>query len=478
MRLNMKIPLKFFMIVTVLLIVFSLILLSLPVNASGALFEHTYDLTSANSAVEFGGNTIEAQTFTPANTFELTSVKIRIWHVLETGTIKVLIYDTTKSPDEQVGSSTSINTSDLPSNDGTLTEFNILSTPILVAGRQYAILVVASVANSVRWQQTTSGFSGGDRKDGTGSTTNWETTTSTIDFMMATYGNFAPIPRIITKTATFNKNLTILGGFISSFGLDNSLHAYIEYGNDTSYGITIDCGNIASGNGNFTKNLTLDPATYQYRAYIVSNAYGTIYGANKQFVVSAYSDMQLQTLDADDITFTTARVGLVLLDLGTHSQADVSIQYSDDGGATWDESSLVDDTTDIGDFYWDISGLTNSTVYSYRAKAVDTDTYYGSIKQFSTLNPNQPPVVQGIQGLLTKWGLGGTAVWWFITALLCVAVWFVEPLRERPWLAIIVDLLIIGGSIMMSLIDIWLVVLLAGLLGLGIIGFIWKRQAA
>ena len=90
------------------------------------------------------------------------------------------------------------------------------------------------------------------------------------------------------------------------------------------------------------------------------------------------------TLDASDITTTSARLHGNLYSLGDYSSANVSFEWGTTSGAL-DYETNPETMTSEGDFSADLTDLAVNTDYYFRAKAVANDeTVYGEELSFNT----------------------------------------------------------------------------------------------
>ncbi len=143
------------------------------------------------------------------------------------------------------------------------------------------------------------------------------------------------------------------------------------------------------GLGSYSLELTglSNSTTYYYKAYGINNT-GTYYGEVKQF--TTYGPVVISTSNINSVTINSALLGGVI---------------SDTGGATIEERGMVyssiDSTPEIGEtgvakeinnsglntFLETITSLETFTTYYARAYAISNSiTYYGEVKQFTTLN--------------------------------------------------------------------------------------------
>jgi len=178
-----------------------------------------------------------------------------------------------------------------------------------------------------------------------------------------------------STTATLNGNLVDLGG-------ESSATVSFQWGLDTSYGNIASVGTKTS-TGTFSEAISGLSAstTYHYRARAVGST--TVYGSDVTFATSAALTPTVTTSAATSVTSTTATLNGNLTSLGGESSATVSFQWGTTASYGYEASAGT--KTGTGAFTADISSLSASTTYHYRAKAVaGGTTVYGSDVTFTT----------------------------------------------------------------------------------------------
>ena len=199
---------------------------------------------------------------------------------------------------------------------------------------------------------------------------------------------------ITATSATFGGNVTAAGndpvtvrGFVwgtSSNNLSNNIE-------------------VGSGTGSFTKEITglTHSTTYYYKAY-ATNAAGTSYGQVKSFATTTITAPAVQTNAASSISMTGATLnGNVTADGG----ATVTARGFVYGTSASNLSQNVQSGTGTGSFTKEITGLTHSTTYYYKAYATNAiGTNYGEVKQFTTSSPSMPTVQTNNASSITSSG--------------------------------------------------------------------------
>ncbi|MDD5979159.1 MAG: formylglycine-generating enzyme family protein, partial [Bacteroidales bacterium] len=156
---------------------------------------------------------------------------------------------------------------------------------------------------------------------------------------------------------------------------------------------TVDGG----GAGAFTSNITglTENTTYYVRAYATSSA-GTVYGATKTFVTTAYILPTVTTSEVDYISATTAKCGGEVNSEGDLTVTARGVCWSTTDNPTIDDSHTVDGGG-AGSFISNITGLTENTTYYVRAYATSgASTVYGATKTFETFKTIFSLTVNGV----------------------------------------------------------------------------------
>jgi hypothetical protein len=201
-----------------------------------------------------------------------------------------------------------------------------------------------------------------------------------------TFTTSSGLPIITTTTATsVTNNAAISGGNITSDGGGGSVNSRgICWGTNSNPIITGNHTTDGSGTGVFISNITglTSNTLYHYRAY-ATNAVGTSYGSDMTFTTTSGLPVVI-TIAASSITNISATSGgNVTSDGGGNITA---------RGICWGTNSnpviTGNHTTDgsgIGSFVSNLTGLTSSTVYHYRAYATNAvGSSYGNDMIFTT----------------------------------------------------------------------------------------------
>ena len=206
------------------------------------------------------------------------------------------------------------------------------------------------------------------------------------------YGNditFTTMASLPTVTTTAVSNITDSSGVSGGNVVDNGGASVTARGIcwDTATNPTISDNHTtdSNGNGTFTSNITglLPNTTYHVRAY-ATNIAGTAYGAEMTFTTMA-SLPTITTTIASNITDSSAVCGG---NVTSNGGAAIIAR-----GVCWDTShnpttsnSHTNDSTGVGTFISNITGLLPNTTYHVRAYATNTaGTAYGAEMTFTTM---------------------------------------------------------------------------------------------
>ena len=197
-------------------------------------------------------------------------------------------------------------------------------------------------------------------------------------------------PTVQTVSATsITTSEATLRGYVSSDGGATVTNRGFLYGTSAnSLSIREQCG---SGNGNFSMDLIyLYPGTtYYYKAY-ATNSSGTSYGEVMEFTTGT---PMVQTLSAIGITSTSAII------LGYANGIDYDFErgfyYSTDSTNLSQDVNCGNVGGDSSSYTATLRNLTPLTTYYYKAYVSKWGhTFYGELKQFTTINK---PTVQTLQ---------------------------------------------------------------------------------
>ena len=169
-------------------------------------------------------------------------------------------------------------------------------------------------------------------------------------------------------------------------GHGQQCHGVVQWGTSPGSYPNETTGQDMTGTGTFylTCPVSAPGTTYYYRAKAVGD--GTRQG-EKSFT-TATTAPAVTTDDATLITANSARLNGDLTRLGTAGSVTVSVEWGVTLGGPYPNETTGQTMTRTGTFYSDLGGLSPSTTYYYRAKAVGHGTSYGEEKSFSTLPPS------------------------------------------------------------------------------------------
>ena len=208
-------------------------------------------------------------------------------------------------------------------------------------------------------------------------------------------------PAVTTQSATtISTTSATLNGSLSSLGTASSVTVSFEWGTASGSYPNATTSQTMTATGAFTYALTgLTPSTtYYLRAKAVGD--GTAYGSEKSFTTSAPPTVAptVVTNSATNAATSSATLNGSLSSLGTASSVTVSFEWGTASGS-YPNTTTSQTMTATGAFTYALTGLSPSTTYYLRAKAVGDGTAYGSEKSFTTSTPpvtpqTTPPTVE------------------------------------------------------------------------------------
>ncbi|MBQ6276080.1 MAG: hypothetical protein IJK62_05175 [Bacteroidales bacterium] len=197
-------------------------------------------------------------------------------------------------------------------------------------------------------------------------------------------------PSVTTNAATdiYSASATLNGNVTNHGGTTGTIRGFV-------YGVSADnlADSVTSGTGSgaYSKSIAgLAPsATYYFKAF-ASNSAGTVYGEVKQFATKAAVTPTVQTNAATAITATTATFNGNVTAVGNDP---VTVRGFVWGTSSTNLSNNVESGSGTGSFAKEITGLTHSTTYYYKAYATNAaGTSYGQVKSFATTTITAPTV--------------------------------------------------------------------------------------
>ncbi|MEW6142745.1 MAG: DUF5050 domain-containing protein [Chloroflexota bacterium] len=203
---------------------------------------------------------------------------------------------------------------------------------------------------------------------------------STANFTISSAGT---PPAVTTNAATNAASVSAtLNGNLTSLGSSGTVTVKFQYGTTTSYG-TSTTPQSMTATGVFSANVTGLTAgtTYNFRAY--AEAGGMVAtGENKTFTTQ--NGLSVTTSAASAVTNITAALNGSLGALGGFSSVNVSFEYGT--STSYGSTTTAQAKTSTGGFTADLTGLTASTTYNFRAKADagSGNVAYGANMTFTT----------------------------------------------------------------------------------------------
>ena len=170
-----------------------------------------------------------------------------------------------------------------------------------------------------------------------------------------------------------------------------------------------------SGNGNYSKNVTGlgYETTYFVRAYALQNGQ-PVYGNVISFA-TVWTDAQVQTSAVSNITSTTAKFNGVVTNAGNPAYTERGFCYSTTNSQpTINNNKVIVSGTGTGNFYKNMTGLTEGETYYVRAYVMQNGVaIYGSTVTFST--DELPVVYTDAVSSLTPVSSAGIILSWNVT---------------------------------------------------------------
>lgn len=183
------------------------------------------------------------------------------------------------------------------------------------------------------------------------------------------------------------------GGSITSDGNAEITSRGVCYSTKSKPTISNSKVTSGSGTGTFTCNLTnlSDGTTYYARAY-ATNKKGTAYGAQISWTTKAYTRPTVSTIEAQNVSYTTATCGGNVTSDGSLSVTSRGICYSTKSNPTIADNKIVSGSG-VGSFSCTLTNLSDNTTYYVRAYATNSKgTEYGMQQVFTTLTYSLPSV--------------------------------------------------------------------------------------
>ena len=209
-------------------------------------------------------------------------------------------------------------------------------------------------------------------------------------------------PSVTTNAATdIYSSSAMLNGNVTNHGGTTSTIRGFVYG--TSADNLADSVTSGTGSGAYSKSIAgLTPSTTYYFKAFASNSAGTVYGEVKQFSTKTAVQPTVTTSNATDITTTSATLGGNVTAAGNDP---VTVRGFVWGTSSSNLSNNVEVGSGTGSFTKEITGLTHSTTYYYKAYATNAaGTSYGQVKSFATTTITAPAVQTNAASSITMTG--------------------------------------------------------------------------
>jgi len=217
----------------------------------------------------------------------------------------------------------------------------------------------------------------------------------------------ATVPEVSTVAATeITINSAVSGGTIISDGGEDITEKGVCWSTAVSPTIADSRTNHGTGTDDFVSNIVglAEGTTYYVRAY-ATNDVGTAYGNEITFTTGQVGGAVLTTTEVTNVTSSTAVSGGNITDDGGGTITARGICWGPSANPTIEVNNKTTNGTGPGSFSSNLTGLTDGTIYYYRAYATNSSgTTYGQEYQFIT------PVTD-IEGNLYKTVKIGNQVW-------------------------------------------------------------------
>jgi hypothetical protein len=198
------------------------------------------------------------------------------------------------------------------------------------------------------------------------------------------------LPKINTTPPTsITSNSCQAGGEITSIGGSNIIRKGICYSERIFPTVSDALVYDTSSNNSFSLNIaTLAPGMTYYVRSFVENSFGITYG-NEVYFITLIALPVVTTTTATTITTTTAISGGVITNNGGGTISARGIVWSTTTDPTiTTNQGITTDVSSTGSFTSNLTGLSPSTTYYYRAYATNSSgTSYGESKTFITQGP-------------------------------------------------------------------------------------------
>lgn len=232
---------------------------------------------------------------------------------------------------------------------------------------------------------------------------NGESNLELLNIVSVIQGSPLPSPRLATVVTNPTTNISYLqaqfNGEITEVGDPNFTEKGFVWVVGTGTPTTSNNKEIVSGTsaGAYSNlySLPSDNTTYTVRAYAI-NTQGTAYGANRTFTTLALPEdrtAQVTTVSSSNLQYNYAQLNGSITDVGQPNYTSKGFYWKLGTGTPTASDNVVNVSgTSAGAYSGAISGLSETTTYSFRAFATNTvGTDLGSVLSFTT--PAQPVVL-------------------------------------------------------------------------------------
>jgi len=210
---------------------------------------------------------------------------------------------------------------------------------------------------------------------------------STYKYLYSNYDDILQSIGVETLPATgITLNSVTLNGKLSSLGNYSSANVSFEWGTTSGALDQVTANQTLSATSNFSAILNgLVPGTTYYFKAVATAGEDTVYGSELSVTTASPTvTPSVTTSSATNIGASIATLHGNLDSLGTSSEVNASFMWGTVSGSLTNETAPIS-ISSPGLFSIKLEGLTDSTTYFFKAKAVGDGTGYGNEMSFTTM---------------------------------------------------------------------------------------------
>lgn len=214
-----------------------------------------------------------------------------------------------------------------------------------------------------------------------------------------------------------------LQGTVTSLGDQSIVYVAFQYGETVGYGLGVTTWQPITSVTSFSSQIgsgheIFSNTTYHYRAVLTYGSGSYVYGNDSEFTTPELSAPTVSTSTATNISYSGATLNMDVTSFGDYPYLYVFFQYGT--SVSYNMSTSFVRVTGVGLFSADISSLSSSTLYHYRAVVYYWGSYaYGSDGNFTTLagptptaSPSPTPAASPPTGFIVVRGTGQAMLSW------------------------------------------------------------------